>query len=88
MIAKEKREIEKMKLRQQKELEQMMEYGLKLQKIREENEKKTEFQKEQERIHRQIMERKQREAELKKKKDEDWKWKEQAELEEINRKRA
>ena len=34
------------------------------------------------------MERKQREAELKKKKDEERKWKEQAELEEINRKRA
>lgn len=66
----------------------MMEYELKLQKIREDNEKKTELQKEQERIARQIIDKKLKESELKKKKDDEKKRKELLMQEEVNRKRA
>lgn len=48
MLEREKKEIEKIKRKQQKELEQMMEYELKLQAIREDNERKVVAQKERE----------------------------------------
>lgn len=40
MLEKEKRELEKIKFRQQKDIEQMMDYELKLEQIRQRNEDK------------------------------------------------
>ncbi len=45
LIQREREEIKRMKERGKKELEQMMEYELKLEKIREENERKLQIQK-------------------------------------------
>ena len=48
MLEKEKRELEKIKIRQKKDIEQMMEYELKLEEIRQRNEQKIRLQKEKE----------------------------------------
>lgn len=48
MLEKEKRELEKIKFRQKKDLEQMMEYEIKMEQIRQKNEEKVKLQKEKE----------------------------------------
>jgi hypothetical protein len=44
MLEKEKKELEKIKFRQKKDIEQMMEYELKMEQIRQRNEEKLKFQ--------------------------------------------
>jgi hypothetical protein len=48
MLEKEKRELEKIKFRQKKDIEQMMEYELKMEQIRQRNEEKMRLQREKE----------------------------------------
>lgn len=48
MLDKEKKELEKIKFRQKKDIEQMMEYELKMEQIRERNEEKLKMQMEKE----------------------------------------
>ena len=48
MLEKEKKELEKIKFRQKKDIEQMMEYELKMEEIRQRNEEKLRIQMEKE----------------------------------------
>ena len=48
MLEKERKELDKIKIRQKKDIEQMMEYELKLEEIRQRNEEKIRLQKEKE----------------------------------------
>ena len=48
MLEKERKELEKIKLRQKKDIEQMMEYELKMEQTRQSNEEKVRMQMEKE----------------------------------------
>jgi len=61
MLEKEKRELEKIKFRQKKDIEQMMEYELKMEQIRQRNEEKMRFQREKEERRRMEVARQQKE---------------------------
>ncbi len=52
MLEKEKRELETIKFRQKKDIEQMMEYELKMEQIRIRNEEKMDFQRQKDEAHR------------------------------------
>lgn len=52
MIEKEKKELEKIKFRQKKDIEQMMDYEIKMEQIRQRNEEKVAKQMEKEEIRR------------------------------------
>jgi len=71
MLDKEKRELDKIKFRQKKDIEQLMEYELKMEQIRQRNEEKLNFQKEKEERRRQDNNKKQREQEEWKRKEEE-----------------
>lgn len=53
MIEREKRALEKIKARQQKDIEQMMEYEMQMERIRQKNEQKLIKQREKEELRRQ-----------------------------------
>lgn len=66
MLEKEKRELEKIKFRQKKDIEQMMEYELKMEQIRQRNEEKMRLQREKEERRRMEIAKQQREQDERK----------------------
>jgi len=74
LLDKEKKELEKIKFRQKKDIEQMMDYELKMEQIRQRNEEKLKFQQEKEERRRQENSKKQAEQEEWKRKEEERKW--------------
>ena len=70
MLDKERKQLEKIKLKQQQELQQMMEYELKMQQIRQTNEEKLQMQKEREEKRQKELMKKQREQEEEKRQQE------------------
>jgi hypothetical protein len=71
MLEKEKKELEKIKFRQKKDIEQMMEYELKLEQIRQTNEAKVQLQMDKEEKRRKQIAKQVKEQEEQKKQDEE-----------------
>ena len=71
MLEKEKKELEKIKFRQKKDIEQMMDYELKMEQIRERNEEKLKLTMEKEARRREEVGRQQKQQEERKKQEEE-----------------